>query len=84
MRSIYCVRKIINDQQTIVGLMVSVADLCFKCESQRKSNMHQKRTLCRTMEEVSGSGVQVDDLGSIFYISILAFTYSQLLIIQTF
>ena len=62
MHSIYCVRKIINDQQTIVGLMVSVDDLCFKCESHRKSNMQQdqeiKRTLCRTMEEASGSGVQ--------------------------
>ena len=57
MRSIYCVRKIINDQQTIVGLMVSVAVLCFKCERHRKS-VHQKRTLCRTMEVVSGSGVQ--------------------------
>ena len=84
MRSIYCVRKIINDQQTIVGLMDSVADLCFKCESHRKSNIQQERTLCRTMEVVSGSGVWVDDLVSIFYISILAFNYSQLPIIQTF
>ena len=58
MRPIYYVRKIINDQQTIVGLMVSVAVLCFKCERYRKSNMHQKRTLCRTMELVSGSGGQ--------------------------
>ena len=64
--------------------MDSVADLCFKCESHRKSNIQQERTLCRTMEVVSGSGVWVDDLVSIFYISILAFNYSQLPIIQTF
>ena len=57
MRPICYVRKIINDQQTIVGLMVSVAVLCFKCERYRKPNMHQK-TLCRTMEVVSGSGGQ--------------------------
>ena len=83
MRSIYCVRKC-YEQQTIVALMDSVADLCFKCESHRKSNIQQERTLCRTMEVVSGSGVWVDDLVSIFYISILAFNYSQLPIIQTF
>ena len=83
MRSIYCVRKC-YEQQTIVALMDSVADLCLKCESHRKSNIQQERTLCRTMEVVSGSGVWVDDLVSIFYISILAFNYSQLPIIQTF
>ena len=44
--------------ETIIGLMVSVADFCFKCESHGKSNMHQERTLCRTMRVVSRSGVQ--------------------------
>ena len=38
--------------------MVSVADFCFKCESHGNSTMHQEGTLCRTMEVVSGSGVQ--------------------------